>query len=148
MQVQRPVADRHQQPAGTLARKPPHTERQILNRKICLVSLGGLHPAMQPGIAGIHSHPRALRSSTGSTNEHDPKLIQNCSRASAICCAVNVTPLLCHVIVISSIVMASASRSLSIHAASCRRSCSCHSSTAAQNRFRKPCITACGLSCL
>src|SRR5688500_4974325 len=69
-EIENLVADRRADP--TFARADAEdTERQILERKVAM-PVCGLDPASQ-------SHPDSLRSAIGSSNEHDPNEIANCS---------------------------------------------------------------------
>src|SRR5690348_1636047 len=79
-QIENTVTDRKGRPAaGSVVED---SKRQVLQRKIRLRIVGRLHPASLP--LRTQTHPIPFKSSTGSSNEHDPKPIANSLRAFSI----------------------------------------------------------------
>jgi len=81
LKIEHLIADRNAHAAISIAFLK-HPERQILQRKIRLRIIRRLHPT--PLSFRTQTHPISFRPSTGSSNEHDPKLIANSRRTFSI----------------------------------------------------------------
>src|SRR6266568_4004041 len=86
MQIEDTISDRNSN-SGVIAVIVIHAEREVLYWKRSAVSVRGCYPRLRLWIVCFvqranHSHPRTERSSNGSSKEHEPNEIANCSRAS------------------------------------------------------------------